>query len=277
MTQLSVIEVPFHQDTVLVIQDALGEQYIAMRPTVEALGLDWKNQLRRIQQDETLSEGLTTLPVPSAGGDQDTNVLPIELFHGWLFTLQVSRTKPEIQEKLHQYRRECFDVLHSYFTEGAAWNPRFHRQEFDRTRKIAGAQALDMAPVAFSVISRAAERVPAHQCVEFATKAFDLANQCLRPGEPCQHAQEHILKLLFSAGEQLHPDEVSALTRTTATQRSKLLRHLDASGFQIRKNAQGLYEHVPPSVASRGPTLPRARTGTAPTTESRHVIFHVIP
>lgn len=132
----------------------------------------------------------------------------------------------------------------------------------DRTRKIAGKQSLDMAPVAFSVISRAAERVPAHQCVEFAAKALDLANQCLQPGEPCQHAQEHILKLLLSAGEQLHPDEVSALTRTTATQRSKLLRKLDASGFQIRKNAQGLYEHVPPAERSESwPVLASSEDG----------------
>lgn len=267
MNQQLIHHVPFHGETLLVIEDSLGEQYIAMRPTVEALGLDWKNQLRRIQQDETLSEGLTTLPVPSAGGDQDTNVLPIELFHGWLFTLQVSRTKPELREKLLAYRRECFDVLHSYFTEGAAWNPRFHRQEFDRTRKIAGKQSLDMAPVAFSVISRAAERVPAHQCVEFAAKALDLANQCLRPGEPCQHAQEHILKLLLAdCREQLHPDEVSALTRTTATQRSKLLRKLDASGFQIRKNAQGLYEHVPP--AKRSESWPDLEDGDSPDDEA---------
>ena len=154
MLQFSVIEVPFHQDTVLVVQDTLGEQYVAMRPTIEALGLDWRAQLKRIQRDETLSEGLITLPVPSAGGDQDTNVLPVELFHGWLFTIDASRVKPELREKLLAYKRECYDVLHSYFTEGAAWNPRFHRQEFDRTRKIAGKQSLDMAPVAFSAISR---------------------------------------------------------------------------------------------------------------------------
>lgn len=255
MLQFSVIEVPFHQDTVLVVQDTLGEPYVAMRPTIEALGLDWKAQLKRIQRDETLLEGLITLPVPSAGGDQDTNVLPVELFHGWLFTIDASRVKPEIRAKLLAYKRECFDVLHSYFTEGAAWNPRFHRQEFDRTKKIAGKQSMDMAPVAFSVVSRAAERVPAHQCVEFAHQALGLTNQCLSRGEPDPHAQEHLLKLVLSTGETLHPDEVSALTRTTPTQRSKLLRQLDAAGFQVRKNLDGHYEHVKPAVRSTWPNL----------------------
>lgn len=247
MNQQLIHHVPFHEETLLVVEDNLGDRFVVMKPIVEALGLSWVGQLERIKRNEALSEGVRVTRTQVPGDDQvrEVTALPIELFHGWLFTIDASRVKPEAKDKLLAYKRECFDVLHSYFTEGAAWNPRFHRQEFDRTRKIAGKQSLDMAPVAFSVISRAAERVPAHQCVEFATKALDLANQCLRPGEPCQHAQEHILKLLLAdCREQLHPDEVSALTRTTATQRSKLLRHLDASGFQVRKNAQGLYEHV---------------------------------
>lgn len=252
MNQQLIHHVPFHEETLIVVEDSLGDRFVAMRPIVEALGLSWSAQLQRIKRDAVLDENCVVMnTVAEDGKDREMVGIREHMFHGWLFTISTSRVKPELREKLDMYRRECFDVLHSYFTEGAAWNPRFHRQEFDRTRKIAGKQSLDMAPVAFSVISRAAERVPAHQCVEFASKALDLANQCLRPGEPCQHAQEHLLKLLLSAGqEQLHPDEVSALTRTTATQRSKLLHHLDASGFQIRKNAQGLYEHVPPAKLS---------------------------
>jgi len=251
--QLTTYEVPFHAETLLVIEDHLGDRFVVMRPIVEALGLSWSGQLERIKRDEVLAECShgTRMQVP--GDDQVREVVVLEehMLQGWLFTLQVSRTKPEIQEKLRQYRRECFDVLHSYFTEGAAWNPRFHRQEYDRSAKrIAGKQAFDMAPVAFSVISRAAERVPAHQCVEFAHQALDLANQCLSRGEPCQHAQEHLLKLVLSTGETLHPDEVSALTRTTPTQRGKLLRQLDAAGFQIRKNIEGHYEHVKPVPAA---------------------------
>lgn len=267
MNQQLIHHVPFHEETLLVIEDSLGERFVAMRPIVEALGLNWSGQYLRLNRHPVLSSTVCAMQtVAEDGKDREMVTLPIEQFHGWLFTLDASRVKPEAKDKLIAYQQECFDVLHSYFTEGAAWNPRFHRQEFDRTRKIAGKQSLDMAPVAFSVISRAAERVPAHQCVEFAAKALDLVNQCLQPGEPCQHAQEHILKLLFSAGEQLHPDEVSALTRTTATQRSKLLRHLDASGFQIRKNAQGLYEHVPP--AERSESWPDLGGGDSPDDES---------
>ena len=255
--QLTTYEVPFHAETLIVLEDHLGDRFVAMRPIVEALGLDWSAQYRRLQRDDVLAGASCLMATQVPGDDQAREVVVLEehMLQGWLFTLQVSRTKPEIQEKLRQYRRECFDVLHSYFTEGAAWNPRFHRQEFDRTKKIAGKQSMDMAPVAFSAISRAAERVPAHQCVEFAHQALDLANQCLSRGEPDPHAQEHLLKLVLSTGETLHPDEVSALTRTTPTQRGKLLRQLDAVGFQIRKNLDGHYEYVKPAASNKWPVL----------------------
>lgn len=253
--QLTTYQIPFHAETLLVLEDHLGDRFVVMKPIVETLGLNWVGQLQRIKRDAVLSEGMCVTHIPSEGGEQEATILPLELFHGWLFTIDASRVKPEAKDKLLAYKRECFDVLHSYFTEGAAWNPRFHRQEFDRTRKIAGKQSMDMAPVAFSAISRAAERVPAHQCVEFAHQALDLANQCLSRGEPDPHAQEHLLKLILSTGETLHPDEVSALTRTTPTQRGKLLRQLDAAGFQLRKNLDGHYEHVKPTPIERGEWL----------------------
>ena len=249
MNQQLIHHVPFHEETLLVIEGHLGDRFVVMRPIVEALGLSWSGQYSRIKRDPVLDERCVLMRTPSEGGDQEMVVIEDHMFQGWLFTISTSRVKPELREKLDMYRRECFDVLHSYFTEGAAWNPRFHRQEFDRTKKIAGKQAFDMAPVAFSVISRAAERVAPHQCVEFAHQALDLANQCLSRGKPDPHAQEHLLKLILSTGETLHPDEVSALTRTTPTQRGKLLRQLDASGFQVRKNIEGHYEHVKPTPA----------------------------
>lgn len=250
--QLTTYEVPFHAETLVVLEDNLGDRFVAMRPIVEALGLDWSSQNKRINRNPALSATVVVMTtVAEDGKDREMVTLPFELFQGWLFTLDASRVKPEIQEKLLAYQLECYGVLHSYFTEGAAWNPRFHRQEFDRTRKIAGKQSMDMAPVAFSAISRAAGRVAPHQCVEFAHQALGLANQCLGRGEPDPHAQEHLLKLILSTGETLHPDEVSALTRTTPTQRSKLLRQLDAAGFQLRKNLDGHYEHVKPTPIER--------------------------
>ena len=242
MNQQLIHHVPFHAETLLVIEDNLGDRFVVVRPIVDALGLSWSGQHERLNRHPVLSSTVrVTRTVAEDGKDREMVALPLEQFHGWLFTIDASRVKPEAKDKLLAYQRECFDVLHSYFTEGAAWNPRFHRQEFDRTRKIAGKQSMDMAPVAFAAISRAAERVAPSQCVEFAHQALTLANQCLSRGEPDQHVQEHLLKLILDTGETLHPDEVSALTRTTPSQRSRLLRRIDASGYSIYKNTAGQY------------------------------------
>lgn len=243
MNQQLIHHVPFHAETLIVVEDNLGDRFVVMKPIVEALGLSWSTQLQRIKRDTVLDENCVVMNTV-AEDDKDREMVGIRehMFHGWLFTISTSRVKPELREKLDMYRRECFDVLHSYFTEGAAWNPRFHRQEFDRKAKhIAGKQALDMAPVAFSAVSRAAERVRAHDVVAFTAKALDLTNQCLQPGEPDKHVQEHLLKLILDTGETLHPDEVSALTRTTPSQRSALLRRINASGYTIYKTPEQQY------------------------------------
>lgn len=241
--QLTTYEVPFHDETLIVLEDSLGDRFVALRPIVEALGLDWSAQYRRLNRHPVLSATVAmTTTVAEDGRDREMVALPIELFHGWLFTIDASRVKPEAKDKLLAYQMECFDVLHSYFTEGAAWNPRFHRQEFDRKAKhIAGKQALDMAPVAFSAVSRAAERVRDHDVVAFTAKALDMVNQCLQPGEHDRHLQEHLIKLILDTGETLHPDEVSALTRTTPSQRSALLRRINASGYTIYKTPEQQY------------------------------------
>ena len=244
MNQQLIHHVPFHEETLLVVEDSLGDRFVVMKPIVEALGLSWVGQLQRIKRDDVLSTCMCVTHMQIPGDDQarEVTALPIELFHGWLFTIDASRVKPEAKDKLIAYKMECFDVLHSYFTEGAAWNPRFHRQEFDRKAKhIAGKQALDMAPVAFSAVSRAAERVRAHDVVAFTAKALDLANQCLQPGEHDKHLQEHLIKFILDTGETLHPDEVSALTRTTPSQRSALLRRINASGYTIYKTPEQQY------------------------------------
>lgn len=41
--------------------------------------------------------------------------LPLDLLPGWLFGISAARVKPELQEKILRYRRECFRVLWDAF------------------------------------------------------------------------------------------------------------------------------------------------------------------
>ncbi|QCI92904.1 phage antirepressor N-terminal domain-containing protein [Novosphingobium sp. EMRT-2] len=97
---------------------------VAMKPLVDALGIDWVSQYKRIQRDPLLSEGMVIMTMPSERGMQETVTLPIDLMHGWLFTLTVSKVREDARARVIAYQRECYQVLHDYWVKGAAINPR---------------------------------------------------------------------------------------------------------------------------------------------------------
>lgn len=121
MTSLSTVV--FH-DHELVTAKHSGKTYVAMRPICDGIGLAWNGQYERIKRDEVLAEGVRVIRIPTAGGDQKSIFLPLEYLNGWLFGVDVNRVKPEVKEKLIQYKRECYQVLADYWQKGAATNPR---------------------------------------------------------------------------------------------------------------------------------------------------------
>lgn len=92
-----------------------GVPHVALKPIVEAIGLDWKSQYSRLIRHPVLSKGVVITTIPSAGGDQQAVCLPLDKLNGWLFGVNSSRARPEIRERLIAYQRECFDVLASHF------------------------------------------------------------------------------------------------------------------------------------------------------------------
>ncbi|MFD2837561.1 phage antirepressor N-terminal domain-containing protein [Azotobacter vinelandii] len=114
----------FHGQTLAVITGPAGERLVAMKPICEAIGLQWEAQLKRIKRHPVLSQGMSIMTTPSAGGDQETTCLPLDYLNGWLFGMDASRVKPEIRERLVQYQRECFAALAAYWQQGEAVRPR---------------------------------------------------------------------------------------------------------------------------------------------------------
>lgn len=92
--------------------------YVPVRPICEYLGLDWSSQRQRIDRDPVLSDirqGVVVMTPPSTdgrgGGPQEMLCLPVQFLHGWLFGINASRIKPELQEKVIRYQRECYGAL----------------------------------------------------------------------------------------------------------------------------------------------------------------------
>ena len=63
LISIGEVTIPFYEDRLIVQLGEDGEIYVALRPIVEALGLDWSGQLQRIKRDPVLSEEITTISV----------------------------------------------------------------------------------------------------------------------------------------------------------------------------------------------------------------------
>lgn len=107
------------------------EDYAAIRPICDALGIDWSAQRQRIERDEVLSATVVVIPTVGADGKQrDMTCLPLKMLNGWLFGVDPKRIRPENREALIRYKLECYDALARAFNNPAAsFAPVHHRLE----------------------------------------------------------------------------------------------------------------------------------------------------
>lgn len=116
-------KVNFHGNEIAVIEKD-GKQYVAMKPIVEAMGLDWKKQHALIHRDPVLSSTVTVTGVVAEDGKKREMVcLPLDYLNGWLFKIPASRYTGKKREAIIMYQKECYKALFDYFHKGAAVNP----------------------------------------------------------------------------------------------------------------------------------------------------------
>jgi len=117
-----IVTVDFRNDTLFAVERDDGV-FVALKPIVASMGLDWKAQHRRVSEDAVLKEGVVTMTMPSVGGVQETTCLRLDLVNGWLFTIDESRVKDEAtRQRVLAYKRECHGVLFQHFY-GKRLNP----------------------------------------------------------------------------------------------------------------------------------------------------------
>lgn len=114
--------VEFYGDAIIGVLVESGDErriYVPVRLICENLGLSWGSQRNRIYRDEVLREelrGVFIMNTPGAGGGtQETLCLPIEMIPGFLFGITTSKVRPDLQEKILRYRRECYRRLWDAF------------------------------------------------------------------------------------------------------------------------------------------------------------------
>lgn len=109
-----LVNVDFYDDQLTVVNHN-GEPYVAMRPIVDNMGLDWKAQHRKVKaRFESTVTILTT--VAEDGKSREMICLPLRKLFGWLMTISPNKVKPEIKDNIIRYQNECDDVLWQHWT-----------------------------------------------------------------------------------------------------------------------------------------------------------------
>lgn len=124
LISIGQVSIPFYEDTLLVQLGEDGEIYVALRPIVESLGLDWSAQYRRIKRDPVLSEEIKTISVAVTAteirkrgeGANDYICLPKQYVSGFLFGINANRVQEAYRENVIKWQREAHLILDAAFT-----------------------------------------------------------------------------------------------------------------------------------------------------------------
>jgi hypothetical protein len=144
LISIGEVTIPFYEDNLIVQLGEDGEIYVALRPIVEALGLDWSAQYRRIGRDPVLSEeikmisvAVTTTEIRQRGeGAKSYVCLPKQFISGFLFGINANRVRKELRVRVIQWQREAHLFLDAAFTGDAesameAMRQKYLRQGYD--------------------------------------------------------------------------------------------------------------------------------------------------
>lgn len=129
---MDIVKVDFNNHQLEVIED---NQSIVVKDICEAIGIEYSRQVKRIKADESYESKL--IKVQTRGGLQEVFTIPLSKLNGWLFSINPNKVKPEVKQKLIEYKKECFNVLNNYFNQGIAINHRLS-SEPDLQKVIAG-------------------------------------------------------------------------------------------------------------------------------------------
>ena len=122
----TLINIPFHNKPLCLI-DADGKPYVAMRPIVDGMGMDWKGQQVKLQKRfASTVEIMTTVALD--GKRREMLCLPLEKLPAWLLTIHPRKVKPAIRAEVERYQAESEAVLRSYWTTGTARRNEIRRE-----------------------------------------------------------------------------------------------------------------------------------------------------
>ncbi|WHP18808.1 phage antirepressor N-terminal domain-containing protein [Cellulomonas sp. ES6] len=136
MTDL--IRIPFHDAEVLAV-DIDGKPHIVLKPAIDALGVDYDNQRKKLEDKSWATTVLTTV-VAADGKRRQMLAVDVRTFLMLLATIDERRVGEAVRPLLVAYQSEVADVIEAYWTNGGAINPRATHDQLTALAQQAEAQ-----------------------------------------------------------------------------------------------------------------------------------------
>ncbi len=112
---ISIQDINFDGDPIgILVKD--NQPFFSVPFICNAMGLDIESQRQLIERDLVLSSTSCIIQgVARDGRQREMLCLPLEYLNGWLFKINPSRYTDYTKEKIIQYQKECYRVLHDHF------------------------------------------------------------------------------------------------------------------------------------------------------------------
>ncbi len=103
--------VKFHNDDIEII-----DTFVSVKKLCQNIGITGiSDQYKKIKEDESFES--KSLDIEINGVIQEVVVIPASKINGWLFSISVNKVKPQVKQKLIEYKKECFNALDAHFNK----------------------------------------------------------------------------------------------------------------------------------------------------------------
>lgn len=126
----NLIVVKFENDPLQLV-DHEGQPFVAMKPIVKSLKLDWRTQQAKLLENKhKFNYGLITI-VAKDGKLREMGCIPLKKLNGWLFGINPKNIPNLVtRAKIEKYQEECFNILWMH------WNQQQQTPEQQRIQQI---------------------------------------------------------------------------------------------------------------------------------------------
>jgi hypothetical protein len=112
---MQVKEITYRNNKIIGFLQQDGSTMVALRPIVEAIGLNWTRQASRVQADPKFN--CTHMYTVGADGKQrDMLCIPLKQVRMYLVSINSKKVKKEVSDQLLEYQMTCADILEAHFT-----------------------------------------------------------------------------------------------------------------------------------------------------------------